>query len=47
MEHFLDHILMPSLVNEVKEKYIGFIEVLRNKDDPVMQSMAKKIGTYV
>lgn len=44
MVFILDEVLIPSLLQGVKEKYTTFIEILKTAEDPAFTSMAEKIG---
>jgi len=44
---FLDDILIPSLENNVTEKYTSFLQILQESSDTVLQSMAKRIGMKI
>ena len=47
MEHFLDHIILPSLEVNIVIKFKGFVEVLMESGDPTLMSMAAKLGMQV
>jgi len=42
---FLDDILIPSLQNNMTEKYSRFLQTLQDSSDTDIQSMAERIGT--
>ena len=46
MKYFLDHILLPSLKNDVAIKFKGFLEVMEESDNSILTSMAKMLGMY-
>ena len=45
MECLLDSVIIPSLANNVTEKFKGFVKVMEGSDDPILMNMAKKLGT--
>ena len=40
----LDDIILPSLNNNVIEKFEGLLEVMEKSDDSVLTDMAKRLG---
>ena len=44
MEYLLDSVIIPSLANNVTEKFTGFTEVMEKSDDLILINMAKKLG---
>ena len=43
MEYLLDSVIIPSLANNVTEKFKGFVKVMEESDDPILMNMAKKL----
>ena len=43
MEHLLDHVIIPSLKAKQSEKYINFINVLKNSDDSSLKTVAAQL----
>ena len=44
MIYFLDGVIAPSLLNNVNEKFRGFLEVLEESGDSTMIDLAKQLG---
>ena len=44
MEYFLDNIIIPSLKSNNAFKFKGFLEVLKDSDNPVLTTAAKNLG---
>ena len=47
MEYFLDHIIVPSLEDNVDVKFIGFLKVMKESGDSALISMAAKLGRQI
>ena len=47
MAYLLDSIINPSLDNNVTVKLKGFLEAMKESDDPLLIDMTKKFGMYI
>ena len=47
MQYLLDHIITPSLLAGIIQKFELFLEVMGKSEDVVTKTMAQKLGTYV
>ena len=47
MEYFLDHVIIPSLEDNVNMKFREFLEVMKESGDSTLISMAAKLGKQI
>ena len=47
IKHLLSSIIIPSLTDNIIEKFKGLLEVMEESGDQILIDMAKKLGKYV
>ena len=47
MAHLLDHVIIPSLEAGTTEKLKSFLEIMEESDDPVINSVGRRVGMLI